>query len=83
MDIIITDQHNDKGATTAAYRVELLNDAYLYGYGLGYGETPESAYAEARRNYQESLEDGLRRALRDADLDFLKQMRDLKSEVGS
>lgn len=50
MAIQIIKQNDGLNTDQPKYRVEISDKG---GYGLGYGDTPREAYAEAREDYQQ------------------------------
>lgn len=69
--ILITDQRFSVTASTAAYRVELYAQ---HGSGVGFGGTPQAAFAEARHAYREGQLAALKDALKTLDAEFVAQI---------
>jgi hypothetical protein len=67
----------DQRGTSADYPYVVEIKGWVYG--IGYGQTPEAAYAEARICYEDALEERTVGALREVDRAFLQAMRAQKA----
>ena len=80
MAIKITKQNNGLQQDQPKYRVEIDDNG---GYGLGYGDTPRMAYAEAREDYQQYRAADTERFLDESLSQFEREERKISDEVQS